>query len=476
MNRFKQKPGGIAASKAATMLGQTTKRGSRRPVPPKGSGKEAGRLTDEQTEVFDLLRKKMAYKARMTGHTLEDTRMHFEKCTPKPLKRPGEPPVKLNHELFKIALRRLELDLDPKQVDLITSSLDVRGTGVIDPTDFFQEAHNFRHHRRTAQLVKLQAPDPKPLSPPTWMSPRNRPFNPFRSSAATTRAALLAGVTTKVASERSISDGLAPMPSVTDIVSQTSRIPFPSESGPIHSDYLLKGKGRMSSPSSDMKYAAALVSPRYNAAPPPQEAVETPHYVQVRDRAKAVAYRRDQPDKWLQPGGQNGWMISLPTRSVPAYVHGGVHDMAANPPRHRGTTHTNLGYASSPRVWGDMQRGVMRAIPPVSFACQPFATGERNCINRALELTYLPFASHLCRCRRHLAKFQPFQMLRWPSWKKCRTWPSVWTKSLEPRGFGSHSARWRSERQALHHLKHRRRQPPHEQQLQRPFWTNCLCS
>lgn len=374
-NLFKRKSGSLTGSLAASLLGASVEQqrgetAKKTPVPP---GTPASRPVprDSQVEVFALLREKMAEKARMTGHTLEDTRMHFEKCTPKHLKRPGEPPVKLNHELFKIALRRLELDLNPKQVDLITSSLDVKSTGVIDPTDFFQEAHNFRHHRRTMKLGKLKAPDPKPLSPPTWVSPRGRPFDPYRRSASTTRAALLAGVTTKVASERSINDGLARMPSVTDIVSQTSRVPFPSESGPIHSNFLLKGKGRMSSPSSDIQYAAALVSPRYNAAPPPQtEVVETPHYVQVRDRAKAVAYRPDQPNKWLQSGGQNGWMISLPTRSVPAYVHGGVHDMAANPPRHRGVTHTNLGYASTPRVWGNLQRGVLCTVPPVSLGCQ----------------------------------------------------------------------------------------------------------
>jgi hypothetical protein len=371
-NAFKPRVGTLTGSMAATMLSSSSSRGEKGkarkvPAPPRARPVPS----DEQSDVFTLLREKMAYKARMTGHSLEDTRMHFEKCTPKDLKRPGEPPVKLNHELFKIALRRLELELDPKQVDLITSSLDVKGTGFIDPTDFFQEAHNFRHHRRTAKLGKLQAPNPKPLSPSTWLSPRGRPFDPYRTNPSNTRAALLAGVTTKVASERSISDGLAAMPSVTDIVSQTSRIPFPSESGPVHSDYLLKGHGRLASPSSDIKYAAALVSPRYNAALPPQtEVVETPHYVQVRDRAIAAAYRPDKPDKWLQRSGQNGWIISLPTRSVPAYIHGGVHEMAANPPRHRGTTHTNLGYASSPRIWGELQRGVIRAVPPVSLANQ----------------------------------------------------------------------------------------------------------
>ena len=373
-NLFEPKPSGLTGSLAAMTLSSSSsvknkseKKKKKTPMPPKARPVQS----DEQSEVFTLLRKKMADKARMTGHSLEDTRRHFEKCTPKDLKRPGEPPVKLNHELFKIALRRLELELDPKQVDLITSSLDIKGTGFIDPTDFFQEAHNFRHHRRTVKLGKLQAPHPKPLSPATWLSPRGRPFDPYRSKASTTRAALLAGVTTKVASERSITDGLAAMPSVTDIVSQTSRIPFPSESGPVHSDYLLKGHGRLASPSSDIQYAAALVSPRYNAAPSPQaEVMETPHYVQVRDRAIAAAYRPDQPDKWLQRGRQNGWMISLPTRSVPAYIHGGVHDMAANPPRHRGTTRTNLGYASSPRIWGDLQRGVRSAAPPVSLVCQ----------------------------------------------------------------------------------------------------------
>ena len=162
-NLFKPKVSGLTGSLAATKLTSSVKNKSetkKTPMPPKARPVQS----DEQSEVFTLLRKKMAYKARMTGHSLEDTRMHFEKCTPKDLKRPGEPPVKLNHELFKIALRRLELELDPKQVDLITSSLDINGTGFIDPTDFFQEAHNFRHHRRTAKLGKLQAPNPKPLS------------------------------------------------------------------------------------------------------------------------------------------------------------------------------------------------------------------------------------------------------------------------------------------------------------------------
>ena len=330
---------------------------------------------DEQSQVFALLREKMAYKARMTGHTLEDTRIHFQKCTPKNAKRPGEPPAKMNYEIFKIALRRLELDLDPQQVDLITSSLDVKGTGVIDPTDFFQEAHNFRHHRRTPHLGKLRAPNPKPLSPSTWLSPRGRPFDPFRSSASSTRAALLAGVTGKVVSEHSIGSKLAAMPSVSDIVSQTSRVPFPNESGPIHTDYLLKGHGRLASPSSDLQYAAALISPRYTAAPPPQaEVVEAPYYIQARVRAKAAASRIEQPEKWLHRGGQNGWVISLPARSTPAYVHGIVHDMANIPPRHRGSTYTNLGYASSPRVWGDLQRGVVRPVQTVSLARQPTVT------------------------------------------------------------------------------------------------------
>lgn len=418
MNKFKARPAPLEGAIAASIFAEhstpdaqpeeTTKRKKKKkPVPPKPKARPVP--SDARSEVFGLLREKMAYKAQMTGHTLEDTRMLFEKCTPKALKRPGEPPVKLNTELFKIALRRLELELDPQQVDLITASLDLKGTGRIDPTDFFQEAHNFRHHRRTAELGRLKAPDPKPLSPPTWLSPRGRPFDPFRSSAAGTRTALLAGVTSKVASERSIEHGLAPAPSVTDIVSQTSRVPFPSESGPIYADYLLKGRGRLSSPSSDMRYAAALISPRYNAAPPPkEEIVETPHYVQVKDRAKAVAYRPDQPDKWLQPGGQNGWMISLPTRSVPAYVHGGVHDMAANPPRHRGTTHTNLGYASSPRIWGDLQRGVLSAVPPVRPAAheltshQPNAPGcllctpcQSPCVRLSVKLTPVLFVANL---------------------------------------------------------------------------------
>ena len=101
----------------------------KRPAPPKPRPVPS----DEQSQVFALLRKRMAYKARMTGHSLEDTRIHFQKCTPKNAKRPGEPPAKLNYEIFKIALRRLELDLDPQQVDLITSSLDVKGTGFVDP-------------------------------------------------------------------------------------------------------------------------------------------------------------------------------------------------------------------------------------------------------------------------------------------------------------------------------------------------------
>lgn len=339
----------------------------KRPAPPKPRPVPS----DEQSQVFALLRERMAYKARMTGHSLEDTRIHFQKCTPKNAKRPGEPPAKLNYEIFKIALRRLELDLDPQQVDLITSSLDVKGTGFVDPTDFFQEAHNFRHHRRTAHLGKLRVPNPKPLSPSTWLSPRGRPFDPFRSSASNTRAALLAGVTAKVVSERSIGSRLAPMPSVSDIVSQTSRVPFPNESGPIHTDYLLKGHGRLASPSSDLQCAAALRSPRYTAVPPPQaEVAEAPYYIQAKVRAK-VASRIEQPEKWLHRGGQNGWVISLPAQSTPAYVHGIVHDMANIPPRHRGTTYTNLGYACSPRVWGDLQRGVVRAVPTVSLARQP---------------------------------------------------------------------------------------------------------
>ena len=371
-NAFKANSGGLGAGLAVASLtragsspgmNNSSKRGgmSKHPHPP-GTPRPPPIQVDARSDAFEFLREKMAYKAQMTGHTLEDTRSMFDKCTPKALKRPGEPPVKLSHELFKIALRRLELDLDAEQVNLITASLDLKGAGVIDPTDFFQEAHNFRHHRRNPELARLKAPEAKPLSASTWMSPRGRPYDPYRTRAATTRAALLAGVTSKVASERSVTDGIAAAPSVTDIVSQTSRVPFPSEAGPEFADYLLKGRGRLSSPSSDMRYAAALISPRYNAAPPPKdEIVETPYYVQFIDTAKAVAYRPDQPEKWLM----GGWQISLPMRSVPAYVHGGVHNMANNPPRHRGTTNINLGYASSPRIWGDLQRGVLSGMPLV---------------------------------------------------------------------------------------------------------------
>ena len=64
-------------------------------------------------------------------------------------------------------------------MDLIAKSLDVGNTGTVDPTAFIQEAHNFRHHRRAEQLHSTLVSRPaKPLAPPTWLSPRGRPFDP----------------------------------------------------------------------------------------------------------------------------------------------------------------------------------------------------------------------------------------------------------------------------------------------------------
>ena len=277
-------------------------------------------------------------------------------------------------------------------MDLIAKSLDVGNTGKVDPTAFIQEAHNFRHHRRAEQLHSTLVSRPaKPLAPPTWLSPRGRPFDP-RSVAANRRKALLTGVSPAASPRATLAasnvgllagvapgsarradewddeyegGGLAPEPSVSDVVSQTSRVPFPSEVGPLYSDYLLKGEGRLSSPSSDMKYAEALLSPRYTNAslvPPKQEKVEEPYYLQLLDQSQSRAYRPVQREKWLDPAG---WKNSLPTRSVPAYQHGGVHAMAENPPRHRGTTLTNLGYSASPRVFGGLQRGVLSPMAPI---------------------------------------------------------------------------------------------------------------
>ncbi len=76
---------------------------------------EANQAAKRRHDVFVLLRAKMAEKARMTGHTMDDTRKHFEKCTPKELRRPGAPPVRLDAQVFQRSLRALDLGLEQEQ-------------------------------------------------------------------------------------------------------------------------------------------------------------------------------------------------------------------------------------------------------------------------------------------------------------------------------------------------------------------------
>lgn len=66
------------------------------------------------------------------------------------------------------------------------------------------------------------------------------------------------------------------------------------------------------------------------------------------------------------------------------------------------------------------------------------------------------------RGRHHSAKSLPFQTRDLQLWRKCRAWPSAWTKSRGRRVCGSQSARARSERRTLRHRNHRRRQQLHD--------------
>eukprot|EP01048_Picozoa_sp_COSAG05_P010578 COSAG05_NODE_941_length_6510_cov_42.192482_2_plen_321_part_00 len=238
----------------------------------------AARDEEEEVRVFNLLRQEIARKKTMEGHTLSDSRAHFAKNTPKSARRSGL----LTHSRFIIAVQRLELGLDAHDLNVLTAALDPEGRGVVDPAAFLQEAHNHRHHDRVRQRgptsYHLASPRSQ-LAQPTWMSPRGGRY--------TGGVAGLSGAFT----ERRA----GPQPSVVTVSSRDGLTRFSSKNSTewvrpadsvalLRSDYLLKGGGRLASPSADLAFAAeatgglVLDSPKVGF-----KVVEKPYYVNALD-------------------------------------------------------------------------------------------------------------------------------------------------------------------------------------------------
>ena len=233
----------------------------------------------EERRAFALLRQEMARKKTMEGHTLSDSREHFVKNTPKSARRSGLLP----HSRFIIAVQRLGVNLDADQINIITSALDSEGTGVVDPTAFLQEAHNHRHHDRFRQRgqssLHLVSPRSQ-LAPPTWISPRAGRYTANGLTAGGLSGAFTARRAAPQPSVVTVTsrDGLSRFASnnstewippanyvvhcfsAVRVASPLGNLHVPANTDPlafdqhnIRSDFLIKGGGRLASPSADVE-------------------------------------------------------------------------------------------------------------------------------------------------------------------------------------------------------------------------------
>ena len=248
------------------------------PSKPQGASRPV-RDEGEERRAFALLRQEMARKKTMEGHTLSDSREHFVKNTPKSARRSGLLP----HSRFIIAVQRLGVNLDADQINIITSALDSEGTGVVDPTAFLQEAHNHRHHDRFRQRgqssLHLVSPRSQ-LAPPTWISPRAGRYTANGLTAGGLSGAFTARRAAPQPSVVTVTsrDGLSRFASnnstewippanyvvhcfsAVRVASPLGNLHVPANTDPlafdqhnIRSDFLIKGGGRLASPSADVE-------------------------------------------------------------------------------------------------------------------------------------------------------------------------------------------------------------------------------
>jgi hypothetical protein len=301
-----------------------------------------------ETEAFALLRREMAKKLKMEGHTMSDTRTHFLNNMPKSARRSG----KLPHTRFIIALTRLGLGLQAEDMNILTSSLDPEGTGTVSVQEFVQEAHNHRHRNRPAHGAHLATPRAR-LAHTTWRTPRPAPPRAVAAVGA------VAGTPRRAVASARVSR----QPTVSEVVSQTSWVP-PPEYGvwSQRSDYLMKGRGCMASVSTDVRVGAAVhVGLDFDSMG--FKVVEDPYYVQAHRASSGRELREHAPEKWLSKHHPSGWSTSQPARAVPAHRTGetvAAHHMARQAARfHPEASLTSLGSPRRTQAFGTFQRGAL---------------------------------------------------------------------------------------------------------------------